>query len=81
MSGGSGIGTDNNKADALNRNYPAVPYSKTHFNTPCSITNFENRIMSRNCELSGLKDLNQVISHQIKLTFNVLQNYLSVAIN
>lgn len=72
MSGGTGNGTDNNKADAVNRNYPAVPYTATHFNSPCTITNFDDPIMSRNCELSALRDLNQVIFS--KLSFFCLNS-------
>jgi len=53
------IGTGGSTADVASRSYPAVPYSATDFNTPCSITNYNDPYEVRNCELVGLPDLNQ----------------------
>ncbi|XP_050072754.1 alpha-amylase A-like [Anopheles maculipalpis] len=52
-------GTDGSPSDPANRQYPAVPYNRTHFHSSCSIQNYRNATEVRNCELSGLPDLNQ----------------------
>ncbi|RZC42958.1 Alpha-amylase domain containing protein, partial [Asbolus verrucosus] len=59
MSGGNGIGTGGSVANATNKYFPAVPYGPDDFNENCPITNFESKENSKNCELVGLKDLNQ----------------------
>ncbi|XP_018355262.1 PREDICTED: alpha-amylase 1-like [Trachymyrmex septentrionalis] len=44
--------------------YPAVPYSSNDFNHPtCTVQNYNNATEVRNCELSGLHDLNQSNLH------------------
>lgn len=53
------VGTSGNGADPSSKSFPAVPYSATDFNTPCSIYNYSNIHEVRNCELVGLHDLNQ----------------------
>ena len=52
-------GTGGSKADVGKRDYPEVPYSVLDFNHPCTITDYSNQANVRNCELSGLPDLNQ----------------------
>ncbi|XP_055858833.1 alpha-amylase A-like isoform X2 [Episyrphus balteatus] len=60
MAGGDNVvGTAGSSADPNNKNFPAVPYSPTDFNPTCSINNFNDRVEVRNCELVGLKDLDQ----------------------
>lgn len=61
MSAGNGFGTAGNIANATNKYFPGVPYGPNDFHSDCTITNFNNKENSRNCELVGLKDLNQVI--------------------
>ncbi|KAL4707764.1 hypothetical protein ACJJTC_001710 [Scirpophaga incertulas] len=54
-------GTAGSTADFQNYHYPAVPYIREHFhNPPCVINNYNN---VRNCQLLGLKDLNQTIRY------------------
>jgi len=64
MSGDSSnpVGTAGNRADPAARSYPAVPYSVSDFNTPCSIVDYSDRYQVRNCELVGLRDLNQGVT-------------------
>ncbi|KAI4459934.1 alpha-amylase [Holotrichia oblita] len=45
------------------KSYPAVPYDASHFNPDCGISNYNNPYEVRNCELVGLRDLNQGIEH------------------
>ncbi|XP_071555474.1 alpha-amylase A-like [Temnothorax nylanderi] len=52
-----GTGGTSAKPDELS--YPGVPYTSEDFNPPCAIQNYNNATEVRNCELSGLHDLNQ----------------------
>ena len=62
MTGPSDIagGTGGSIAYPNNLDFPAVPFGPNDFNYPCEITNYNDPIMVRNCQLVGLKDLNQV---------------------
>lgn len=57
------IGTGGSIADPEHSSFPGVPFDKTHFNTPCGIHNYNNIHEVRNCELVGLRDLNQANPH------------------
>ena len=54
------VGTGGSTADPGNKDYPAVPYGRDDFNSDCAIEDYGNPEEVRNCELVGLKDLNQV---------------------
>lgn len=54
------IGIDGSAANPQTKNYPAVPYNKTHFHDDCAINNYNDASNVRNCELVSLRDLNQV---------------------
>lgn len=54
------LGTGGSTADPQRRSFPAVPYNDNDFNSPiCGIQNYNDRWQVRNCELVGLRDLNQ----------------------
>lgn len=53
-------GTGGSYADTGSKYYPSVPYSSEHFHSSCDINNYNDASNVRNCELSGLKDLDQV---------------------
>ena len=53
------IGTAGSEADPLARQFPAVPFNRSHFHPSCSIQNYSNATEVRICELSALPDLNQ----------------------
>lgn len=57
------VGTGGSFADPTQKLYPYVPYNVSHFNSDCSITDYDNAAEVRNCELVGLKDLNQSIEY------------------
>lgn len=60
------LGTGGSVADPANLSYPAVPYSRSDFNydrCPETIQNYSDPIKVRNCELLGLRDLNQAVPH------------------
>lgn len=52
-------GTGGSTANTHNLSYPAVPYSQYDFHYPCAITNYRDPGNVRNCELSGLHDIDQ----------------------
>lgn len=53
-------GTGGSTADPGSKYYPAVPYGSNDFHSTCTINNYNDAGNVRNCELSGLKDLDQV---------------------
>ncbi|XP_011700977.1 PREDICTED: alpha-amylase A-like [Wasmannia auropunctata] len=57
-------GTGGTSAKPENLSYPGVPYTSKDFNHPvCTIQNYNNATEVRNCELSGLHDLDQSKKH------------------
>ncbi|XP_029405441.2 alpha-amylase A [Bactrocera dorsalis] len=52
-------GTAGSTANPGSKSFPAVPYSSTDFHTTCTINNYNDANQVRNCELVGLKDLDQ----------------------
>ncbi|KFB41217.1 AGAP002318-PA-like protein [Anopheles sinensis] len=54
-----GGGTGGSTANRQTFSFPAVPFSQLDFNPPCVITNYQDPIMVRNCQLVALPDLNQ----------------------
>ncbi|CAH0553098.1 unnamed protein product [Brassicogethes aeneus] len=63
MSAGSGTGTGGSSGDVENKNFPGVPYSINDFHSTCKIDNYQDATNVRNCELAGLKDLDQGNNH------------------
>lgn len=55
------LGRAGSKADPSTKSYPEVPYSAKDFNPSCGIQNYYNTYEIRNCELVGLRDLNQTV--------------------
>lgn len=70
MTGGASNaqGTGGSYADPDSKYYPAVPFTSEHFHPTCEINNYNDPNNVRNCELVGLKDLDQV--KIISLTIN-----------
>ncbi|XP_060527356.1 alpha-amylase-like [Cylas formicarius] len=58
MAATSGTGTAGSNCDAGSKWYPAVSYSNENFHGSCDI-DYNDANSIRNCELSGLKDLDQ----------------------
>ncbi|XP_076240165.1 alpha-amylase 1-like [Calliopsis andreniformis] len=52
-------GTGGSNANTYDLQYFAVPYNRTHFHRSCPITNYNDATNVRNCELTGLHDLDQ----------------------
>ncbi|XP_018335150.1 alpha-amylase-like isoform X1 [Agrilus planipennis] len=60
---GDAVGTGSSTAATSSEEYPAVPYHAEHFHPSCSVNNYNDANNVRNCELSGLKDLDQSNSY------------------
>ncbi|XP_076259627.1 alpha-amylase-like [Rhynchophorus ferrugineus] len=58
MASSTGQGTAGNTCDPGSKSYPAVSYSYENFHESCDI-DYNDAASIRNCELSGLKDLDQ----------------------
>ncbi|XP_060660223.1 alpha-amylase A [Drosophila nasuta] len=56
---GNSYGTGGSTADPSSKSFPGVPFSSLDFNPTCAITNYNDPTNVRNCELVGLRDLNQ----------------------
>lgn len=56
---GGTTGTGGSSADPSSKSFPGVPFSSLDFNPTCAITNYNDPTNVRNCELVGLRDLNQ----------------------
>ncbi|KAJ8969372.1 hypothetical protein NQ317_002005 [Molorchus minor] len=59
----AGYGTAGSVSDPENKNFPAVPYDSSHFHPTCVLNNDTDVENLRNCELNGLKDLDQSIEY------------------
>lgn len=57
------IGTGGSEADPSTFDFPAVPFKREDFHSPCAIQNYQNATEVRTCELSALPDLNQTKEH------------------
>lgn len=74
----TGAGTGGNQAYSKRKFYPGVPYCSQHFHTSCKIVSYSDAVAVRNCELVGLKDLDQVnIFIEVLLLIKVLRVILT----
>nr|AAO14611.1 AMYREL [Drosophila greeni] len=56
---GVAVGTAGTEAEPSKKSFPGVPYTAQDFHPSCEITDWNNRFQVQECELVGLKDLNQ----------------------
>nr|AAW66386.1 Amyrel [Drosophila neocordata] len=56
---GLATGTGGSVAEPGKKSFPSVPYTAEDFHQSCEITDWNDRFQVQNCELVGLKDLNQ----------------------
>ncbi|CAK1584635.1 unnamed protein product [Parnassius mnemosyne] len=77
-------GTAGNSASYKDWSYPAVPYSAEDFNWPqCGIDGMDyvnNASRVRNCELVGLKDLNQGHEHTRKRIVDFMNKLIDLGV-
>ncbi|XP_072766716.1 alpha-amylase 1 [Anoplolepis gracilipes] len=73
-------GTDGSTADTFDFSYPAVPYTRSDFHSPCAITNYQDSANVRNCELSGLHDLDQSKEHVREKIVNFMNKAIDAGV-
>ncbi|XP_026494961.2 alpha-amylase 2-like isoform X1 [Vanessa tameamea] len=78
------VGTAGNTGIFREWYYPAVPYRREHFNwPPCGITGSDyvtNAWRVRNCELVGLKDLDQKNEHVRQMIVNFMNELIDLGV-
>lgn len=74
------IGTAGSEADPSVRDFPAVPYSQSDFHTTCQIQNYNNATEVRDCELSGLPDLDQSNLHVREMIVNFMNHLIDLGV-
>ncbi|XP_076678897.1 alpha-amylase-like isoform X2 [Andrena cerasifolii] len=74
------FGTGQSKADTYNFEYGAVPYNHSHFHKLCAITNYNDAANVRNCELTGLHDLDQGLEHVREKIVNFMNEAIDIGV-
>lgn len=78
------VGTAGSTAVFSEWNYPAVPFNRQHFNWPhCVINGIDYATDAwrvRNCELVGLKDLNQGDEHVRNMIVNFMNELIDLGV-
>lgn len=80
MAAGSGTGTAGSTSDPINKLYPAVPFSSGDFHPTCTLNNYSDPFNVRNCELVGLKDLDQSKDWPRDRIVEYLNNLISMGV-
>lgn len=73
-------GTAGSRANTTQKYYPAVPYKNEDFHPSCGIDNYKNATNVRNCELYGLKDLNQSSSYVREKIVDFLNHLIDLGV-
>lgn len=77
-------GTGGSTANPGGLSYPAVPYSRTDFNWdrfPCQIgNNYDDPVVVRNCELLGLRYLNQGVPYVRKKIVEFMNHLIDIGV-
>ncbi|XP_025831914.1 alpha-amylase 1-like [Agrilus planipennis] len=74
------VGTGGSTATPNSKSYPAVPYSSEHFHSTCEVNNYNDAYNVRNCELVGLKDLDQSNSYVREKMVEFLNKLISYGV-
>uniref|UniRef100_W8BSY0 Alpha-amylase n=1 Tax=Ceratitis capitata TaxID=7213 RepID=W8BSY0_CERCA len=74
------VGTGGSTANPGSKSYPAVPYSSLDFHASCTISSYNVANQVRNCELSGLRDLDQSNSYVQDRILDFLNKLISLGI-
>ncbi|KAJ8969369.1 hypothetical protein NQ317_002002 [Molorchus minor] len=73
--GGAGIAGSG--CNPREKDYPGVPYKFNNFHPSCTVNDYQDAKNVRNCELVGLKDLNQTLEY----VRQQIANYLNHCVN
>jgi len=77
---GTIYGTAGNVGYSDTKTYPAAGYGPNDFNSECSIYNYNDAENVRNCELSGLRDLNQGSDYVRSQIINFLNKLINLGV-
>nr|AAA73568.1 alpha amylase [Drosophila pseudoobscura] len=77
---GGTYGTAGSTASPSSKSFPAVPYSSLDFNPTCGISNYNDANQVRNCELVGLRDLNQGNSYVQEKVSDFLNHLIDLGV-
>lgn len=77
---GDSIGTAGSRCNYNKQTYPAVPYGPGDFHPACNITNYQNPVEVRNCQLNTLLDLNQTVPHVREMILNYMNKLLDLGV-
>ncbi|XP_017774160.1 PREDICTED: alpha-amylase-like [Nicrophorus vespilloides] len=80
MAAQQNIGTAGSTANPGSKEYPAVPYGPNDFHPDCSINDYNNATEVRDCELVGLKDLNQGTNYVRGKLVEFLNNLIDLGV-
>ncbi|XP_055383832.1 alpha-amylase 1-like [Condylostylus longicornis] len=74
------FGTANSDAIPGEKLFPAVPYTPDDFNPVCGIYNYQDPKQVRDCELVGLRDLNQTKPHVREKIIEFLNDLIDLGV-
>jgi len=74
------VGTGGSRANTYDLSYPSVPYTRPDFHSFCPIVNYQDPANVRNCELSGLHDLDQGAEHVRERIVRFINDMIDVGI-
>ncbi|XP_039449670.1 alpha-amylase A-like [Culex pipiens pallens] len=77
---GIGHGVGGSTAIPRNRDFPAVPFTLADFNPTCQITDWNDPIQVRDCELLGLPDLNQALPNVRDRSVDFLNHLIDLGV-
>lgn len=75
------VGTAGSIAYPHKFSYPSVPYKHEHFNKPCKIVDWSNATSIRNCQMSGLRDLNQTHEYVRKKIVDYMNELIGMGVS
>ncbi|XP_003704434.3 alpha-amylase isoform X2 [Megachile rotundata] len=74
------VGTANSRANTYNREYYQPPYHAEHFHPICTVNDYRNAGNVRNCELTGLHDLNQGLEYVREKIVNFMNEAIDIGV-
>ncbi|XP_013119376.2 alpha-amylase B [Stomoxys calcitrans] len=77
---GETLGTAGSTANYNQRSWPAVPYGPADFHPACDITNYQDAVQVRNCQLVTLADLNQTVPHVRDMIVNYMNKLIDLGV-
>lgn len=77
---GTARGTGGSVAEPSRKSFPGVPYTEKDFHPSCEIYDWNDRFQVQQCELVGLKDLDQSSDYVRKQLIEVLDHLITLGV-